>query len=103
MQGYNLLACHSKWDHEEISNLMGSGTVFITIFRNPVDQFVSCYQYFNLQNTYKMTLREFIAEVASKKKNVPWDHGFRGRNSHLVDLGMEPLDTLDKDKVIAKI
>ena len=42
-QGYNILAFHTKWDQGEVERVLGDGAKYITILRDPVDEFESLY------------------------------------------------------------
>ena len=47
-----------RFNYKQISDLMGdtNSTTYITMIRNPVDIFVSAWEYYKLGGSYKMTL-----------------------------------------------
>ena len=51
-----------RFKYKQISNLMGdtNSSTYITMIRNPVDIFVSAWEYYKLGGSYKMTLGNFI-------------------------------------------
>ena len=56
---YHMFLLHSRFRYNLISKWMGdtSQTVYITMIRDPVDIFVSAWDYYKLEGNYKMTLR----------------------------------------------
>ena len=48
----------ARFKYDKISKVMGdtSKTVYITMIRDPVDIFVSAWDYYKLGGSYKMTL-----------------------------------------------
>ena len=54
--------CH-RFRYSQISKWMGTTneTVYITMIRDPVDIFVSSWEYYKLEGNYKMTLRNKLS------------------------------------------
>ena len=102
-QGYNIFALHTKWNQEEVSNLMGEGTKFITVLRDPVDNFESLYNYVHFNNTFKMNLEDFVHSYIEKKRPIHRVNGYLGRNQQLWDLGIARKDLTNLEAVKEKI
>ena len=56
---YSLLCLHTVFDKTEMEKVMGDGTTYITILRDPVDVFESQYSFFHLAEFYGMSLGLF--------------------------------------------
>jgi len=56
-QGYNLMALHTKWDQNQAELIMGEGTIYITILRDPVQQFISAFYYYKFDKIFRGGLR----------------------------------------------
>ena len=50
-----------------------------------------------------MIPRGFINKYIDGGRSIPWVDKRKGRNQQLIDLGMEPHQTLDKEQVLIKI
>jgi len=108
-QGYNVMALHTMWDQQEVEKVLGNGSDvrFITILRNPVDQFESMYNYVHFEETFHMDLETFINVYLKPGLKVDRVHGYLGRNQQLWDLGLtntedpalveEKVQELDRD------
>jgi hypothetical protein len=68
---YNILTHHSRYNYQSISPLMPNGTVFVTILRDPIDQFESTFDYFNLDKFWNIKFDSFGDQTfkISTKKN----------------------------------
>ena len=87
----------------------GGDTKFITILRNPVDNFESLYNYVHFNQTFNMTLEEFVNEYIKKRQHIERVHEYLGQNQQLWDLGLsaesitnltavkEKIERIDKD------
>ena len=111
-QGYNIFALHTKWSQDQVAKVLGSrggDTKFITILRNPVDNFESLYNYVHFNQTFKVNLEEFVYKYIEKRRKVQRVHQYLGRNQQLWDLGLaaknisnlaavkEKIEQIDKD------
>ena len=111
-QGYNIFALHTKWSQDQVAKVLGSSggdTKFITILRNPVDNFESLYNYVHFNQTFNMTLEEFVNEYIKKRQHIERVHEYLGQNQQLWDLGLsaesitnltavkEKIERIDKD------
>jgi len=102
-KGYNTVALHTMWDQQEVEQVLGTGhTVrYITILREPVDQFESLYSYSHFERKLGMGLEQFVAEYVVPGREVARVNGYLGRNQQLWDLGVT--DTTDLGKVQDRI
>ena len=111
-QGYNIFALHTKWSQSQVAKVLGSSggdTKYITILRNPVDNFESLYNYVHFNQTFKVNLEEFVYKYIEKRRKVQRVHQYLGRNQQLWDLGLaaknisnlaavkEKIEQIDKD------
>ena len=55
---YNILCLHTRWNEKEMVDVMGNGTKYITILRDPVDLFESQWGFYNFDQKYGMSLGE---------------------------------------------
>lgn len=102
---YDVFCLHTIWNLAEVANVMGGDTTYFTILRDPVDLFVSLWDYAQFQTYYRVTLEEYVMEAdkasplfrdRSKLTNL-------GRNQMLWDLGLPASDFDDTTKVRQKI
>ena len=101
--GYNIFALHTKWSQSEVEKVLGAGAKYVTILRDPVDNFESLYNYVHFSKTFHgWSLEEFTHKiVAKKKKNVTRIHNYLGRNQQLWDLGL-PADSINNYEAVRK-
>ena len=103
-QGYNIFALHTKWNQNEVSRVLGSGAKFVTILRNPVDNFESLYNYVHFENHFNhMSLEQFVQEYIEKRKPIQRINQYLGRNQQLWDLGLANKDITNFEAVKQKI
>ena len=102
-QGYNILALHTQWQQEEVEKVLGEGAKYVTILRDPVEQFESLYNYVHFEKTFQMDLEQFISDYIAAGKDIPRVKGYLGRNQQLWDLGMTEEDMNNEEAVKNKI
>lgn len=102
-QGYNIFAFHTKWDQGEVERVLGDGAKYVTILRDPVDEFESLYNYVHFEKTFHMDVEQFVAEYISARRPVQRVNGYLGRNQQLWDLGMDQKDINNHEAVKLKI
>ena len=89
---YDIFLCHTQWDHNEISEVLNDhGDVFyFSILREPIELFVSFWDYYDLSNDFKMPLEEYATTIiANENKFRNKTKRSRGYNQMLTDFGME--------------
>jgi len=102
-QGYNILAFHTKWDQGEVERVLGDGAKYITILRDPVDEFESLYNYVHFEKTFHMDLEQFVSDYIGARRPIQRVNGYLGRNQQLWDLGMDQEDISNHQAVKMKI
>jgi len=102
-QGYNILAFHTKWDQGEVERVLGDGAKYITILRDPVDEFESLYNYVHFEKTFHMDLEQFVSDYIGARRPIQRVSGYLGRNQQLWDLGMDQQDINNHEAVKLKI
>lgn len=97
---YNFFLLHARFKYGDIAKVMGHSnqTTYITMIRDPVDIFVSAWDYYKLGGSYKMTIEEFARAPPSVTKRKS---GMLGTNQLLFDLGVDNI--YDDDEVNKKI
>ena len=106
---YDMIYCHTRWDHSAISNVLNDkGDVFyFSILRDPVEQFRSFWDFYHMGRIYNTTLEEYTRniiynETISKSKS----QRSMGYNQMLTDFGVDFEDMItngtDKDMESAK-
>ena len=53
---YSLLCLHVRFNKPEMEAVLGPGTAYVTMLRDPVDVFESQYGYYGLQGFYGMSI-----------------------------------------------
>ena len=92
---YNLFCLHNRWNGEEIKKLMGymknQKPVYFTILRDPVDLFISLWDYYDLGKMYNnVTLEEYALSNKKGKFEDRINEGIYGKNQMLWDFGLDP-------------
>ncbi|KAK2708615.1 hypothetical protein QYM36_014272 [Artemia franciscana] len=96
--GYDMMAIHTRWDHKAIKEALGGDPAFVTIVRDPIEQFKSIYGYYNFFKFLgNLSFSQFLDNLKDfglvRIKNVI------GRNQMLFDLGFPVSDFDNEDKV----
>lgn len=97
---YSIMALHTRYHKRNMEMVMGPGTKYITMLRDPVDMFESAFVYYNLVKHWNMSLDTF---VLLKDKDKPKRMNGIGQNQMLYDLGLDEKDLDNKKKVWEKI
>ncbi|CAG0902411.1 unnamed protein product [Cyprideis torosa] len=92
----DLMVSHSSWNKDELAKLLPPDAKFISILRDPVEQFRSSFSWKSMDKFYRTTLEAF---AASKDIEKFCPVGLLGRNQMLVDFGMPRNDTSNMTKV----
>ncbi|TRY70384.1 hypothetical protein TCAL_08906 [Tigriopus californicus] len=100
---YNFYCLHGIWNYDEVNLLMGPGTKYITILRDPIELFISMWDYVNFSKSYKVTLEEYALSnktgLLKDRKNV----AHLGRNQMLWDSGVPGPLLNDQETILDKI
>ena len=103
-QGYNIFALHTKWNQAEVSRVLGSDAKFVTILRNPVDNFESLYNYVHFENHFNnLSVEQFVHEYIERRRPIQRINQYLGRNQQLWDLGLANKDITNLEAVKQKI
>ena len=99
---YHMFLLHTRWDHREIMNVLndqGKGDVFyFSIVRDPVMQYRSFWDYFDLSNKFDKTLDEYAKSVLSKYvSHNNGEYCLPGYNSMFADFGMHCHEMIEQD------
>ncbi|TRY70382.1 hypothetical protein TCAL_08905 [Tigriopus californicus] len=100
---YNFYCLHGIWNFDEVNLLMGPGTKYITILRDPIELFISMWDYVNFSKSYKVTLEEYALSnktgLLKDRKNV----AHLGQNQMLLDSGVPGRLLNDQKTILDKI
>ncbi|KAL1424342.1 hypothetical protein MTO96_020268 [Rhipicephalus appendiculatus] len=97
----SLVAMHMRLDRQALWSVIGNETRFVTIVRRPVDLFRSLYDYYALQRHFGgEPLERFVFNEehvrALQRTRFAGNLGF---NQMAFDLGMDPVDFDNQEKV----
>ena len=101
VQGYQAVLLHTMWSQKEVEKVLGKGATYITILRDPVDQFESLYSYSHFETKLHLDIEGFVRTYVDQDREMPRMNGYLGRNQQLWDLGL--MDTVHQDLVEAKV
>ena len=116
---YDMFLCHTRWNHDEISQVLERGNerdtfFYFSILRDPVSLYRSYWDYYGLAKRFNSTLDAYAKSVISQTNTVYTDASKKppGYNQMLTDFGMDfrsmiinngsSVQTI-KDNVIKKI
>ena len=100
-EGYQAVVLHTIWNQEEVEQVLGKDATYITILRDPVDQFESLCSYSHFETKLHVDIEGFVKRYVERDREMPRMNGYLGRNQQLWDLGL--MDTLNFDLVEAKV
>ncbi|XP_043222063.1 galactose-3-O-sulfotransferase 4-like isoform X2 [Amphibalanus amphitrite] len=95
--GCHIINVALRWDHDQVQQVMPNDTVYISIVREPLRQFLSMFRHLELDRF--VSLEEFAAQ-----RPIPSTRfgGMYGRNQQLWDFGL-PEEHHDDDNKVAEI
>lgn len=70
---YDIFCMHTFWNHEEVKAALGGKVFFFTMLRDPLELFISLWNYYGLANAYQMTLEEYALKD-DKMDRKHWYH-----------------------------
>ena len=104
---YHMFLCHTRWDHFEISSILGdngSDVFYFTFIRDPVDLYRSFWDYNDFSKAYNRTLEEHVATtIVDELKYNNSTTRIPCFNQMLYVFGLDFCDVKYKDKVEQKI
>lgn len=103
---YNIFAIHTRFNLGEISAVMPSNTLYITILRNPLALYESMFGYWNLTKFYHLpkNFLDLPYVPIHKLQNSRWINKI-GANQMFFDLGYDPTKLTDQliDDILPKL
>ena len=98
----SIFCLHTRWNKEEVEATIGPGAAYFTILRDPLEQFMSMWVYYDLGGVYGTSLEQFalsdkVGKLARRKE------GRLGRNMMLWDAGLQDADMDNVTAVTRKI
>ena len=70
---YDIFCLHTVWNHEEVKAILGGQAFFFTMLRDPLELFISLWNYYRLDNAYNVTLQGY-ALMDDKLDRKHWHH-----------------------------
>ncbi|XP_055346219.1 galactosylceramide sulfotransferase-like [Paramacrobiotus metropolitanus] len=101
---YDIFAHHARYNRKVIPGMMPKDTVYISILRDPVEQYRSIWNYDSLTKRFKVSLENFVANPRHyyfrNPSSKPWFYRtdddstslMHARNPMMSDLGLEKED-----------
>ncbi|KAL5240287.1 hypothetical protein ACI65C_007697 [Semiaphis heraclei] len=108
---YDMFVHHTRYS-QEIKSVMRSGTIYVTILREPTSLFQSMYSFYHFDKKYKCNLTQFITDRLSnissnnqiKRYNnklginqMNWDLGMDTNNFENNDLINKHINMIERD------
>ena len=102
---YSVFCLHTIWEHDRVKALIGDHggeAKYFSIVRDPVELFISMWDYYTFSNSFKMDLETFATNTSSyfKKRTDRRIKKKEGHNMMLVDFGL-PVGLLDSETAVA--
>lgn len=105
---YDIFCLHTIWNGPEVAQVMGKGAFYFTILRDPVDLFISLWDYASMKDLYNVDLESYIfadktvghfkdrSKISNLGRNqMLWDFGFPAKlfdNETAIDLKIKEID-----------
>ena len=96
-----MFCLHTIWDHDRVKELIGDqgwGTKYFSIVRDPVDLFISKWDYAGFSKAFKMDLETF-----AMNKSITFKEKTKKKSMILHDFGLPVGSLYNKSAVVAKI
>ena len=84
-QGYSVFSLHTIWNQTRVSELIGdrgNNAKYFSIVRDPVDMFVSTWDYYGFSKAFRMDLETF-ATKKNKDFKEKTDRRIKGTYKHI--------------------
>lgn len=95
----NIFGLHTRMDSYQLQKVLHPGSLWITIVRNPVQLYPSCFTYFKINIAVKSSLEEFLKRPLDQMKKAPRYSNRFGANQMTFDLGYGPETFYNDDKI----
>ena len=102
---YSVFCLHTIWEHDRVKELIGDHgeeAKYFSIVRDPVDLFISMWDYYDFSTVFKMDLETFATNTSNAFK-IRTDRKVKkheGHNMMLADFGL-PVGSLDNESAVA--
>ena len=101
---YSVFCLHANWNHTTVGELIGdqgSNAKYFSIVRDPVDIFVSIWDYYGFSKAFRMDLETFATKTNNNfKERTDRRIKGEGQNMMLFDFGL-PVGSLNNDSAVA--
>lgn len=104
-QNYSVFCLHTIWDHDRVKKLIGDNGgegKYFSMVRDPVDLFISMWDYYDFSTAFKMDLETFATNTSLvfKKRSDRMIKKHEGQNMMLADFGL-PVGSLNNESAVA--
>ena len=102
---YSVFCLHTIWEHDRVKELIGDHggeAKYFSIVRDPVDLFISMWDYYDFSTAFKMNLETFATNTSNAFK-MRTDRRVKkqeGHNMMLADFGLS-VGLLDSESAVA--
>ncbi|XP_025195365.1 galactosylceramide sulfotransferase-like [Melanaphis sacchari] len=108
---FDMFVHHTRYS-QEVKSVMRSGTIYVTILREPTALFQSLYSFYHFDKKYKCNLTEFITNRLSNKSSanhikrynnklginqMNWDLGMVSDNFENIDMINKHINMIERD------
>lgn len=90
--GYHMTALYMRWNYNQVRRVMPNDTVYISVVRDPVAQFLSMFHHLEMNKF--VSIDQFAEQLTEDRF-----HSVFGRNQQLWDLGLPAEDMNDENRV----
>eukprot|EP00403_Amphidinium_massartii_P000410 CAMPEP_0178369930 /NCGR_PEP_ID=MMETSP0689_2-20121128/32_1 /TAXON_ID=160604 /ORGANISM="Amphidinium massartii, Strain CS-259" /LENGTH=309 /DNA_ID=CAMNT_0019989719 /DNA_START=285 /DNA_END=1214 /DNA_ORIENTATION=- len=88
---YDVIALHTKWSHSAAMNILGRKAAYFTILREPIEQWLSWYNYYPIRYHSNKSADEFLLQNRIPTlRELGWNppEWVSAQNTMLYDLGL---------------
>ena len=95
----DIFCCHSRWSNfSAVKQIMGSDTIFFTIIRDPIDTFISMWDYYQIDKQYMRTnisIDDFFKQPLNPKVMAIKNNEYSLKHVLFHEFGL-PLDATEE-------